>query len=65
MYQVLILNIISFWILRYPVSALFASHFGEIGVGMGMGISFIISSIFAYLYYKFGKWREKELFKNK
>ena len=63
MYQVLILNIISFWILRYPVSALFASHFGEIGVGMGMGISFIISSIFAYLYYKFGKWREKELFK--
>lgn len=63
MYQVLILNIISFWILRYPLSALFASHFGEIGVGMGMGISFIISSIFAYLYYKFGKWREKELFK--
>lgn len=63
MYQVLILNIISFWILRYPLSALFASYFGEIGVGMGMGVSFIISSIFAYLYYKFGKWREKELFK--
>ena len=63
MYQVLILNIISFWILRYPVSALFASYFGEIGVGMGMGVSFIISSIFAYLYYRFGKWREKELFK--
>lgn len=63
MHQVLILNIISFWILRYPVSALFASYFGEIGVGMGMGVSFIISSIFAYLYYKFGKWREKELFK--
>lgn len=63
MYQVLILNIISFWILRYPLSALFASYFGETGVGMGMGVSFIISSIFAYLYYKFGKWREKELFK--
>lgn len=63
MYQVLILNIISFWILRYPLSALFASYFGEIGVGMGMGISFIISSVFASLYYKFGKWREKELFK--
>lgn len=65
MYQVLILNIISFWVLRYPMSALFASYFGETGVGMGMGVSFIISSIFAYLYYKFGKWREKELFKNK
>lgn len=63
MYQVLILNIISFWILRYPLSALFASYFRETGVGMGMGVSFIISSIFAYLYYKFGKWREKELFK--
>ena len=63
MYQVLILNIISFWILRYPLSALFASHFGESGVGIGMGVSFIISSIFAYLYYKFGNWREKELFR--
>ena len=63
MYQVLALNLISFWILRYPLTALFSNMFGEIGIGMGMGASFIISSIVAGLYYRFGKFREKELFK--
>jgi len=62
MYQVLVLNIISFWVLRFPLTALFSSLFGEIGIGMGMGASFIISSAFAYFYYRYGKWREKELF---
>ncbi|MEN1966796.1 MATE family efflux transporter [Lentibacillus sp. N15] len=65
MYQVLVLNIISFWILRYPLSALFASLFGELGIAIGMGSSFIISSVFAYLYYRHGKWRNKELFKKR
>jgi len=63
MYQVLVLNIISFWVLRFPLTALFSHLFGDIGIALGMGSSFIISSIFAYGYYRFGKWREKELFK--
>lgn len=63
MYQVLALNIISFWILRYPLTALFSTFFGEIGIAIGMGTSFMISSVIAILYYKFGKWRDKELFK--
>lgn len=62
MYQVLVLNIISFWVLRFPLSALFADIFGGVGIAIGMGSSFIISSLFAYLYFKFGKWREKVLF---
>lgn len=65
MYQILILNIISFWILRYPLTSLFANVYGEIGIAIGMGTSFIISSIFASLYYRYGKWREKELFSKK
>ncbi|MFD2045316.1 MATE family efflux transporter [Ornithinibacillus salinisoli] len=65
MYQVLVLNIISFWILRYPLTALFSSWFGDTGIAIGMGSSFIISSLFAFLYYRFGKWREKELFTKK
>src|SRR5699024_3310295 len=28
-----------------------------------MGSSFIVSSFVAYMYFRFGKWREKELFK--
>ncbi|PAV31472.1 MATE family efflux transporter [Virgibacillus profundi] len=62
MYQVLVLNIISFWVLRYPLTALFSSLFGDTGIAIGMGSSFLVSSLFAYSYYRFGKWREKKLF---
>ena len=62
MYQVLALNIISFWVLRYPLTALFSHWFDETGIGIGIGASFIISSLFAYGYFRFGKWREKQLF---
>jgi putative MATE family efflux protein len=65
MYQVLVLNIISFWILRYPLTALFATIFGEMGIAIGMGASFIISSVIAALYYRFGEWRKKDLFRGK
>ena len=65
MYQVLILNIISFWVLRYPLTAFFASIFGEIGIAIGMGSSFILSSFVAFMYFRYGKWREKELFNKK
>lgn len=62
MYQVLILNIVSFWILRYPLSAFGASLFGNTGIAIGIGSSFLVSSVLAFLYYRYGKWREKKLF---
>lgn len=62
MYQILILNIISFLVLRYPLTALFAKWFGDIGIALGIGTSFIISSFIASLYYLFGGWRKKKLF---
>lgn len=62
MYQVLILNIISFWVLRFPLTALASAWFGEIGIAIGMGASLIVSSGCAYLYFRFGKWRTKQLF---
>ncbi|MGO1539527.1 MAG: MATE family efflux transporter [Leucobacter sp.] len=62
MYQVLILNIISFWILRYPLTFVFSQWLGDTGIAVGMGVSLIVSSAFAFLYFRFGKWREKVLF---
>jgi putative MATE family efflux protein len=62
MFQVLVLNIVSFWILRYPLAYVFSSMVGEKGIAYGMGTSFVISSVIAYLYYKFGKWNKQELF---
>lgn len=62
MFQVLVLNILSLWILRYPLTELFASYFGEKGIAYGMGASFILSSMIAFLYYHYGRWRQKQLF---
>lgn len=62
MFHVLILNIISLWILRVPFTYLAASHFGEIGIALGMGCSFLISALFSIAYYRWGSWRKKELF---
>lgn len=65
MFQVLVLNFISFWVLRYPLTWLFARLYGEKGIGMGIAVSFVISSMLAFGYYRFGKWRSKQLFKEK
>jgi putative MATE family efflux protein len=65
MFQILILNLISFWLLRFPLSFFFSRWFGAIGIGYGMGLSFVISSLFAIGYYKWGHWREIELFRDK
>lgn len=62
MLQVLVLNIVSFWVLRYPLTYLFANLVGEKGIGYGIGVSFVISSLFSYGYYRFGKWKERDLF---
>lgn len=62
MYQVLILNIISFWVLRFPLTYFFSGMFGDTGIPLGMGASFLLSSFAAFMYYRFGKWRKKELF---
>lgn len=62
MYQVLILNILSFWLLRYPLTYLCSNLMGQNGIAFGMGISFIISSIFAFTYFKWGGWKKKQLF---
>ncbi|GAA0437826.1 MATE family efflux transporter [Lentibacillus halophilus] len=61
MYQVLALNIISFWVLRFPLAGMFSAWLGDAGLAVGMGISFLASSLIAFLYYRFGKWHEKVL----
>lgn len=62
MFQVLVLNFVSFWILRFPLTYLLSGIFGEIGIAYGVGVSFMISSMISFLYYRYGKWRKKELF---
>lgn len=62
MFQILILNIISLWILRVPITYWATSIYGETGVALGIGISFSISCLFSAAYYYWGGWRTKKLF---
>ncbi|GEN33889.1 putative multidrug resistance protein YpnP [Aneurinibacillus danicus] len=65
MMQILVLNFISFWVLRYPLTAFFSRWVGEQGIAYGMGASFIISALFAGAYYRFGRWREIRVLQNR
>lgn len=58
MFQVLVLNLISFWALRVPLSYLFSAWYGEIGLAYGIGVSFMISAVVASGYFLFGGWRQ-------
>lgn len=62
MFQILILNIISLWLLRVPLAYWMISLYGESGIALGIGISFLISSLFSIGYYRWGGWRNKQLF---
>src|SRR5690625_5248261 len=62
MFQVLILNIISFWVLRYPLVYLFAEWFGELGIAWGYAVSLVISSAIVTMYYLYGNWREAKIY---
>ena len=48
MFQVLVLNFVSFWILRFPLTYLLSGIFGEIGIAYGVGVSFMISSMISF-----------------
>lgn len=63
MLQVLILNIISFWVLRYPLVYIFAHVYGEMGIAYGYSASLVISSAISTLYYFFGKWRQVKIYR--
>jgi len=63
MFQVLVLNIVSLWVLRVPLAYGLTYLHDERGIALGIGISFLLSSLFSMAYYCWGRWREKELFR--
>ena len=62
MFQVLMLNIISLWVLRVPLTYFTTSLYGDAGLALGMGVSFLMSCLFSAAYYIWGGWRNKQLF---
>ncbi len=64
MFQVLALNLISFWILRVPLTNWTAHLWGVSGIAIGIGMSFFVSSGFSIGYYLKGGWRKIDLFQS-
>lgn len=64
MFQVFVLNILSFWVLRFPLTYLFSQWFGERGIGIGMATSLLLSSVLAIGYYRYGRWQELNIIDN-
>lgn len=62
MLPVLVLNIISFWVLRFPLVFFCSQIWGEVGIAYGVASSFVISSGIAAWYYRFGGWRRARVF---
>ncbi|WP_210256035.1 MATE family efflux transporter [Chelativorans sp. Marseille-P2723] len=62
MFQVLALNVISLWILRVPLAYGLTILHDEHGIALGIGLSFVLSSLFSMAYYRWGGWRSKKLF---
>ncbi|GGE45317.1 putative multidrug resistance protein YpnP [Pullulanibacillus camelliae] len=65
MFQILVLNLISFWILRFPLAYLFGHWLGSEGIAIGIGFSFVVSSLCAMAYYWKGGWRHIRIFDTK
>lgn len=63
MFQVLVLNIISLWVLRVPLAYSLTTVLDERGIALGIGLSFLVSSLFSWGYYRWGGWRSKRLFR--
>lgn len=62
MFQVLMLNFTSFWMLRFPLVYIFSRFFGAIGIAYGYSTSLLVSCIIASSYYLFGNWRKVKIF---
>ncbi|MEW9667985.1 MATE family efflux transporter [Ammoniphilus sp. 3BR4] len=62
MLAVLVLNLISFWLLRFPLVYFFSELWGDQGLPLGTGISLMLSSLIASAYFYMGNWRKKKLF---
>jgi len=61
MFAVLALNILSLWVLRYPLVALMSERLGPSGIAWGFAASFALSFLAIAAYFLTGRWRRARL----
>lgn len=60
----MLFTIISFWIIRIPLSFILSKYFGYMGIWWSIPISWFFGMTLSYLYYKTENWKKKSVVKN-
>ena len=55
------ITLFSLWLVRIPIAYFLSGKFGYIGIWWAIPISWIIGSIFSYIYYRTGRWKQKSI----
>ncbi len=58
-FTAMIITIISIWGIRIPLIAYTSGVYGVNGLWIGLGLSYVLSGILSYGYYKTGRWKTK------
>lgn len=59
----MVLSILSFWVLQFPIAYVLSKHTGlvEVGIWLAIPISNVLTALIAYIWYKKGSWKKKQI----
>jgi len=59
----MILSIVTFWVIQFPIAYILSKHTSlvEVGIWWSLPISNVLITIIAYIWYKKGTWKKKQL----
>lgn len=55
------ITLLSLWLFRIPCSYFLSQYFGTIGIWMGIPIAWLFGFIAIFIYYRLGKWKNKNV----
>ena len=59
------ITLFSLWIVRIPLSWYLSTIFGSAGIWWGIPIAWAFGAFFAFIYYRTGKWKTKNVIQNR
>jgi Na+-driven multidrug efflux pump len=60
----MIISILSLWLIRVPLAAIFSGFMGESGIWWSIPVAWSVGLILTLIYYRTGRWKSKVVVKN-
>ena len=57
------ITLLSLWLIRIPIASTLSRYIGSDGIWWSIPIAWSIGTLFAFLYYKAGRWKSKSIIK--